>query len=345
MKLIKDIILYLITIVASVTPLFAAVASTTSAQQPERAPYSRGRGNFTFTEYEPLKEKPIQVYYYVPKKGDITKMRVLFAMHGAQRTSSPAIRAWRYFAEREGFIVIAPQYSKKFYREWEYQFGGVAHKGKVQPCEKWTYNSIEAIFDHFKKITGSTAEVYDMFGQSAGGQFTHRFALAMPKARLNIAVAANPGSWTFPLVNGLPSKTIDGKTYSYPYSVKGTPMANDEVLKRFFSCKLYIQIGKNDVATSGKYVPTKDNALSQGKHRLDRARNMYKVSKKLAKKNKWEFNWEKVEVKGVGHGTMGMVYGKYTEDANGKKRYSIDDYTKTSAYYLLFEKDEQARKR
>jgi len=72
---------------------------------------------------------------------------------------------------------------------------------------------------------------------------------------------------------------------------------------------------------------------------------MYKVSKKLAKKNKWEFNWEKVEVKGIGHGTMGMVYGKYTEDANGKKKYSIDDYTKTSAYYLLYEKDEQARKR
>lgn len=333
MKLYKKILLFVIAV--------AAATSTVFANDNDMAPYKRGAGSFVYTEYEPLKDKPIKVYYYIPTKGDIKTMRVLFATHGAQRTSSPAIRAWRYFAEREGFIVIAPQYEKKYYREWEYQFGGVVRNGKVQPREKWTYNTIETIFDHFKKHTGSTAEVYDMFGQSAGGQFTHRFALAMPEARLNIAVAANPGSWTFPLINGLPSIATDGKYYSYPYSVKGTPMANNETLQKFFARKLYIQVGKLDVATSGKHVPTKDNALSQGEHRLARARNMYKVSKKLAKKNGWEFNWEKVEVKGQGHGTMGMVYGKYTE-VDGKKKYSIDDYTKTSAYYLLFEKDKDA---
>ncbi len=319
--------------------LFVALATPSFAQENIQAPYKRGAGKFVFTDYAPLKDKPITVYYYIPTKGDIKNMRVLFVMHGAQRTAGGRITTWKGFAERDGFIVIAPEYTKKLYREWEYQFGGIARKGKVQPQEKWTYNSIEAIFDHLKKYAGAGAEVYDMFGHSAGGQFTHRFALAMPNARLNIGVAANPGNWTFPLIEGLKSTKLD-KTYSYPYSVKGTPLANEEIIKKFLARKLYIQLGKEDVAVAGKYVPTNDAALSQGKHRLDRGRTIYKTAKKLAKKNGWEFNWKKVEVKGIGHTSDGMAYGKYKE-VNGKKKYSIDDYTTTSAYYLLYQKNKK----
>lgn len=326
MKLFNKIIVCLIAVVVSVTPLFAA----------DNNPYTRGLSSFEYTEYEPLKDRPITVYCYIPTKGDIQNMRVLFMLHGAGRKPLISMKAWNQFAERDGFIVIAPQYDMKLYPGWRYQTGGVVYKGKVQPRENWTYNSIEAIFDHFKKHTGSKAEVYDMFGHSAGGQFTHRFALAMPEARLNIGVAANPGHWTMPLVDGLPSITTD-KKYGWPYSVKGTPLADAEVLKKFLSRKLYIQVGKDDVKTSGKWVPTGDKALSQGEHRLGRARNMYKTSKKVAKKNKWEFNWTKVEVKGVGHNSKGMIYGTYTLDENGKKKFSMDNITKNGAYYILYQ--------
>ncbi|MBR4968872.1 MAG: hypothetical protein IKY57_01785 [Alistipes sp.] len=329
MKLFNKIIVCLVAVVVSATPLFAA-------NQDSQELYHRGLGSFIYTEYEPLSELPIDVHYYIPTKGDIKGMRVLFAMHGAGRKPANAAKAWRKFAERDGFVVIAPGFSEEYYKSWQYQRGGVVYKGELQPREKWTYNTIEAIFDHFKKHTGSVAEVYDMYGHSAGGQFTHRFALAMPDARLNIAVAANPGTWTFPLINGLMGD--NGEVYSFPFSVKGTPMANEESIKKFFARKLYLQAGTEDVATSGKWVPTNEASLVQGQTRFERARNMYEVSKKLAKKKGWEFNWEKVEVKGVGHNSSGMIYGTFTE-VDGKKKYDINNITETSAYYLIFQKN------
>ena len=67
--------------------LFVALATPSFAQENIQAPYKRGAGKFVFTEYAPLKDKPITVYYYIPTKGDIKTMRVLFVMHGAQRTA------------------------------------------------------------------------------------------------------------------------------------------------------------------------------------------------------------------------------------------------------------------
>lgn len=314
--------------------------SSLYAQTAEKEPFSRGAGKFVFTEYEPLKNRPITVYYYVPTKGDIKNMRVLFTMHGAERKGRIGVSIWRHFAERDGFIVISPEYNSKIYPGWAYQQGGVIRKRKVVPRERWTYSSIEPIFDYFKRITGSTAEVYDMWGHSAGGQFTHRFALAIPEARLNIAVAANPGTWTFPLIDGLPSKFDKGKVYGWNSSVKGTPMANEESIKRFLARKLYVHIGKLDTATSSKHFPKSKSALSQGKHRLARARNFYKTGKRVARRNGWEFNWEKVELKGVGHDGRGSVYGTWEKLENGRRRLSIDNYTTKSAYYLIFKKDQ-----
>ncbi|MBE6181371.1 MAG: hypothetical protein E7148_01575 [Rikenellaceae bacterium] len=304
------------------------------ALQPEQ-PYHRGKGTYVFTEYAPFKERPITLHYYIPTKGDYRNMPVLFVIHGQSRAAADYLQAWVGFAERDGFVVICPRYIQELYPSWLYQFGGVTYKGELQPRETWTYNTVEAIFDHFKKHTNSTAEVYDMFGHSAGGQFVHRFALAMPESRANIIVAANPSTWTFPLIDGLPCKFSD-KVYGWGVSVKGTPMANEETIKKFFARKLYVQVGTQDIVADKQLAVSLD-ARSQGENRYERARNFYQTCKKMAKKNGWEFNWQKIEVKGIGHDTPGMVYGK-SQLVDGKKQYSIDDYTKTSAYYLIFKK-------
>ncbi len=309
--------------------LVAFIATISLYAQEQQPTYHRGMGSFVFTEYAPLKNRPITVYYYIPTHGDIKSMRVLFSMHDATRRGKTARAMWRKFAERDGFIVIAPEYSKKYYRGYEYQHGNIFRKGKVRPQKEWIYNAVEAIFDHFKKHTGSTAEVYDMHGHSAGAQFTHRFAMAMPEARLNIGVASNPGSVALPLVKGLYSKK-SGKTYRWPFSVKGTPMAQNEYLQKAFSRKLYVHIGKLDTAAVGG-----DASHSEGKHRLQRSRNLYKTAKKVAKKNGWKFNWRKVEVKNVGHSGWGMTYGKKYKKLSD---YHEDDYTTTSAYYLIYKK-------
>uniref|UniRef100_UPI004057CBB6 hypothetical protein n=1 Tax=Alistipes sp. TaxID=1872444 RepID=UPI004057CBB6 len=315
--------------------LVLSVSMSLSAQE-QQSLYHRGNGSFVYTEYAPFKEKPITVYYYIPSHGDIKSMRVLFSMHDANRRGKTARAMWRNFAERDGFIVLAPEYSKKIYRGLgPYQHGNVMRGNKVRPQEEWVYSTIEAIFDHFKKHTGSTAEVYDMHGHSAGGQFTHRFVMAMPNARLNIAVASNPGSVALPLVDGLRNKETD-KVYNWPFSVKSSPMATNEYLEKAFARRLYVHIGKLDTANSGGGI-----SKLQGEHRLARGRNFYKTAKRVARKNHWDFNWEKVEVKNVGHSGWGMVYGL---KHNKISEYSEDEYLKTSAYYLIYKKGANSKK-
>lgn len=295
-------------------------------------PWHRGEGQFEY-EYPNLPGKKITVYYYIPTSGDITSMRVLFSMHGAERSGKTSRFVWKEFAEADGFIVIAPEYSKEYFIEREYQYGGVYDEnGNVNPREKWTYSTVEAIFDLFLSQTGSHAEVYDMWGHSAGGQFTHRYTLAMPEARLGTAVAANPGTWTFPLLDGL--KAPSGKVYGWPYSLLDSPF-DEAALRKFFARKLVVSLGNMDTATSGKHVPTYEAAIAQGKYRFERGRNFYKLGRSLAKKMGAEFNWKKVEVEGIGHAGRGMTYGTY-KTVNGKAQYSIDNITRTGAYSILY---------
>ena len=92
----------------------------------------------------------------------------------------------------------------------------------------------------------------------------------------------------------------------------------------------YYIIGKLDTADVGGGI-----SKLQGEHRLARGRNFYKTGKRVARKKHWDFNWEKVEVKNVGHSGWGMVYGL---KHNKISEYSEDEYLKTSAYYLIYKK-------
>lgn len=328
---------FLFSLAAACCCLLYSCSSSSQSGDSLRGNWHRGNGEFVFDGYSPLADKPVTVYYYIPSKGNVKNMRVLFSMHGAQRTSAPGLENWKPFAEKEGFIIIAPEYRKPYYLENDYQFGGVMRERMgVEPAEqeKWTYNTIEAIFDLFKKETGSNAEVYDMFGHSAGGQFTHRFLLSVPDARVGKAVAANPGSWTFLYTEGLAAES--GTLYGWPYSVKNTPMADDAHLKAFLAKNLTVHLGTEDTAVSGKHVPTDEAALAQGKYRYDRGRNFYEHARKLAEEKGWEFNWQIVEVQGAGHSGKEMVYGTWEIDTEGKKVYDSNKYSPNGAYAIIY---------
>ncbi len=304
---------------------------------PLHAQWQRGEGEFEYTLYAPLADKPIVVRYYIPSKGDIAQMRVLMAMHGADRDAASVIGTWRYFAEEDGFVVIAPEFThKNGYLENDYQFGGVftdATFTRLNPPEKWTYNTIEAIFDDFRAKTGSAAAQYDLWGHSAGGQFTHRMVLAMPAARIRLAVASNPGSWTFPLADGIKDK--DGNAYGWPYSVKGSPFATEEHIKGFLAAPLVVHLGNADLATSGSSVPTDAGALAEGATRFDRGRAFFKSGRQVAKTLKVPCAWRQVEVDDVGHAGRSIVYGK-SRTVDSQRVFSTDYITPTGAYSVIF---------
>jgi len=301
--------------------------------------WQRGGQSFEYTDYQPLSGKPITVRYYIPIKGDVKSMRVLFVMHGASRDAEVEIETWRYFAEEDKFVVIAPEYSKEHgWQENDYQRGGVftnSKSEKLNPIEKWTYNTIEALFDDFKQKTGNESEKYDIHGHSAGGQFVHRMVLAMPDARIRLAVAANPSSWTYPYIDGLKDK--QGEVYGWPYSVMGTPFATEEAIKRYFAAPLILLLGNADISTTSSDLDKSAGAQAQGPCRFDRGNAFFKAVKQLAKEMKTDFKWKRIEVEDVGHAGRSIVYGK-SRTVNGQKVFSTDYITKTGAYYVIFKK-------
>ncbi|WP_293300333.1 hypothetical protein [Pedobacter sp. UBA4863] len=308
----------------------------------------RGAGQFEYTGYEPLKNKPITVFYYIPTQGDIKKMKILISMHGAERSGLIQRGVWRNLAEKYGFIVIAPQFlHANGYTENDYQFGGVSESRKqfiLKPAETWTYKIIESLFDYIKQHTGNTSEVYNMFGHSAGGQFVHRYLLMNPEARVEKAVAANPGNYTYPDDKGLympAGKSAEAP--SWPFSLKSTPFATNKQLAAYFKRKLVILIGTADTATVGiDKSPGANLALIQGVNRHERAFKYFAFCQSTAKKKGMEFNWKLVEVPNAGHSSAQMVYGQATvrnsKLENNEKVYHLNDLTDKGAFQILISK-------
>lgn len=318
------------------------------AQKEKKVKFMRGAGMFEITCYEPLADKPLNLWYYIPTSGNIKKMPVLFSMHGAERSGRTQRGVWRNLAEEYGFIVLCPEFlHANGYPENGYQFGGVAveRMGKeMQPEELWSYKWIESIFDFFKEATGNVSETYDMFGHSAGGQWTHRYLIATPGARCRRAVAANPGNYTYPYLDGL--QMPDGtpcNISAWPFSVKGTPFADDDHLRAFFKRDLTILIGSED--TEPQNDPEKEPANSycyvQGWTRYERAFRFWEACKKVAEEKGMEFNIKVKVVPGAWHNSGRMVYGQ-GEVGNWRieddeRVYNVKAVTSYGAYSIIFE--------
>lgn len=318
------------------------------AQKEKKVKFMRGAGMFEITCYEPLADKPLNLWYYIPTSGNIKKMPVLFSMHGAERSGRTQRGVWRNLAEEYGFIVLCPEFlHANGYPENGYQFGGVATErmgAEMQPEELWSYKWIECIFDFFKEATGNVSETYDMFGHSAGGQWTHRYLIATPGARCRRAVAANPGNYTYPYLEGLlmPDGTPCNIS-AWPFSVKGTPFADDDHLREFFKRDLTILIGSED--TEQQNDPAKEPANSycyvQGWTRYERAFRFWEACKKVAEEKGMEFNIKVKVVPGAWHNSGRMVYGQ-GEVGNWRieddeRVYNIKAVTSYGAYSIIFE--------
>ena len=270
---------------------------------------SYGLDSLTFKEYEPLSSKPVKLYYYIPDNGDVKAMPILFAMHGADRQGLYQIETWKDIAQDKSIMVFAPEFTISQYPEKDYQFGGVSYSTTTyseKPEEEWTFNIIEAMFDYIKEMTGNKSEKYDLWGHSAGSQFSHRLSLFMKDARVSRVVISNAGFYTVPNPNGI---IKDGKTYSYPYSTKGTNLSEDD-LKSYFSKKIYVHIGTADTASTkaqDSYLPVTAGAKAQGKCRYERGIFFYNEAEEQAEKMGVPFNWTLVEVENVGHSSRSMV--------------------------------------
>lgn len=335
--------------IAAALTLFTLQASAGGKKNDDGIKIHRGAGMIeNLACYAPLSDKPINLWYYIPTNGNIKKMRILFSMHGAERSGRTQRGVWRNLAEEYGFIVLCPEFlHKNGYPENGYQFGGVSVEKfghEMQPDSLWTYKWIECLFDWFKAKTGNTARYYDMFGHSAGGQWVHRYLLATPESRCRRAVAANPGNYAWPDIDGI--RTPEGELcqhYWWPFSINGTPFANEDCLRTFFKRDLTILVGTLDTEAQYKEEDTPANGWQrvQGISRYKRAFNFWEECKKVAEEKGMEFNIKVRDVPGAWHNSGRMVYGQgdvgnwRIED--DERVYNIKHLTNYGAYSIIFE--------
>lgn len=255
-----------------------------------------GASSFTFDSYEPLQDKPVEVYTYRPE-GDFSEMPILFVMHGILRNADTYRDNWIEIADEYGVIIVAPEFNgDDFPGALGYNLGGMFDQD-INPVDEafWAYSLIEPIFDEVIERLNSLQERYDIFGHSAGAQFTHRLFLFKEGLRANHVISANAGWYT------MPDFEIE-----FPYGLKNTA-ADEESLRNRLESSMLIQLGEEDNDPNHRFLRTSDQAMKQGAHRFERGHTFYEVAESMANNVGADFKWAIRTVPEVGHDNAKMA--------------------------------------
>lgn len=254
-----------------------------------------GTGDFSFTSYAPLANKPIQVFYHIPK--DATNQTpILFAFHGAGRDGEVSRNDLVDEANALKFIVIVPQFSDEYYPNSNaYNLGNIFEDGdnptanSLNNEEIWTFSTIEPLFDLLKVRIRSATNTYDLFGHSAGAQFVHRYLTYKPQARVNRAVCAASGWYTM----------LDSKI-TFPYGTQVSP-AENETHHSLLAKRVSVIVGDKDVDENSFGLRHNSEVDRQGLNRYTRAQYYYTKTQEYAISEGATFNWQFQILPNVGH--------------------------------------------
>lgn len=258
------------------------------------AEYS-GTGVFNYSDYAPLANKPIRVFYHIPANVNNTTP-ILFLFHGGDRNATNYRNAMIAAADQYGFMVFAPEFSSTNYPGGDgFNLGNVFVDGdnptaaSLNDESEWAFSVIEPLFVFVKGAMQSTVPTYDVFGHSAGAQFAHRLMMLKPANSFGTIVALASGWYSVPDV------TID-----FPYGIAQSPVAQFD-LSQLYTRDLVIMVGEADNDPNAGGLRHNSSVDLQGDDRLERAQHFYQRSEELANDLGATFNWRYQSIPGVGH--------------------------------------------
>lgn len=255
-----------------------------------------GEGVFTYADYAPYADKPIDVHYFIPSDGDAATMPILFVMQGADRGWTYLMKTWKQDAQKYRFIVVIPVFTKELYPVEEYQEMGVfAEDGTLNAPERTAAILIDKLFERFRDDIGGRQLRYSFYGHSAGGQFVHRALLVHDSPYVERSVVGSPGWYTFP----------DNSEMRYPYGVTDLPYINEDDLRRFVTREAWVQVSDGDTLRESFLRKTPEAEL-QGRNREERGKSFYASLCKTAADLGVENGWKFVEEHNVAHHSSGM---------------------------------------
>lgn len=138
--------------------LALAAAPAVAIAQGERLPVtlSDTMGSFLFVDSRGDANRPITVWYYRPS-GLRPGAHIVFVMHGSSRTAQEARDIGAVYGRRHGLIVLAPEFSERYYPGDAYAFGNMADSGgRLRPESQWALSAIEHLFDAVRQAVGLT---------------------------------------------------------------------------------------------------------------------------------------------------------------------------------------------
>ncbi len=105
-----------------------------------------GTGKVTYTDYQPLQNKPVNLFYSIPE-GDMSSMPIVLVLPGTNRDADNYIVPWIELSKTYHCMVFSIEFPEAYYTDDEYITGNVINKsGNFVPKEKWTFSIIEPIF-------------------------------------------------------------------------------------------------------------------------------------------------------------------------------------------------------
>ena len=259
--------------------------------------------------YDEKKKYNMNIFSYMPK-GIINDMKIIFVMSGCLRDALNYLKKWMDYADKNNYIIIAPEFDKRHYSIGDHEYGNVIdieydyssqdiyvpfmkYDTKIKSEEDWIYKNIDEIYLDFIQRYNIEKKGYIMFGHSSGSQFTHRFAMLGNSKYCNKYICANAGLYTFFDTNK-----------NYPYGIKNLDKHLDRI-KASLQKDVYILAGEKDTESNMLNLLPEDNA--EGKDRYERAKNFYNSAKEFANDNGVNFNWEFISMPNVGHHSKDVI--------------------------------------
>ncbi len=267
---------------------------------------SAGAGVVTFNDYEPIKEKPINIWYYTPIDNPVD-LPILFVYHGMNRNANDYRDNWIDLANQYKVMIVAPEFSNENYpNSAGYNLGNMFDlEDNPVPEELWSFSVIDPIFDFVVKQINGKQTSYDMFGHSAGAQFAHRFIMFKTGTKANRVVTANAGWYT------MPDFSVD-----YPYGLRETSLTLTDLIP-MLQRKVVVLLGDADTERTGSLRQTPE-ADAQGRNRFERGLTYFEKAKQLSIDNGIDLGWLQQTVPGVAHDNAKMA------PAAAKFLYGID---------------------
>ena len=284
----------------ALTSLLTACQTFDTALQPPRSDepvpsLSEGLTHLYFSGWD---GPTISLWVYVPRDIDPKSAPIMVMMHGAKRGAARYLSEWDSVADEEGFIVLAPEFSKNDFPEsQQYTRGNVYPPDSLvrNPETTWTFSAIVPSFEHVRDLLGGTQTQFTLYGHSAGSQFAHRFLFFKPDAPVSRFLLANAGWYTF--------ADLD---IGFPYGLKGTGLTEAD-LRIALEKDVVVLLGNADNDPNHESLRRSEGAMTQGDHRFARGQAYYRAAEATAARIGADFGWQVRVVDGVAHSNGGIA--------------------------------------